>query len=128
MTPLTAAAKAAYTAYQLRVYSGRVRMEYEWLSLTEQAGWRAVADALARRLNGVALAHWPEEASPPPPPPPPMYTYPAGQSVYAPPKVYKWAGVVPEPAKWTASDGTIVYRSYQDYVMDCDVQDHDAGL
>jgi hypothetical protein len=33
-------------------------------------------------------------------------------------KVYKWIGDGPEPAKWTAPDGTIVYRSYEDYVDD----------
>lgn len=31
---------------------------------------------------------------------------------------YVWAGEGPEPAKWWASDGTLVYRSYADYCDD----------
>lgn len=31
---------------------------------------------------------------------------------------FKWAGEGPEPARWTASDGTVVYRSYEDYCDD----------
>lgn len=28
---------------------------------------------------------------------------------------YDWQGDDPPPRRWTASDGTIVYRSYSDY-------------
>ena len=31
---------------------------------------------------------------------------------------YVWKGVGPEPAKWWADDGTLVYRSYADYCDD----------
>lgn len=31
---------------------------------------------------------------------------------------HKWQGPGPQPAKWTASDGTVVYRSYEDYCDD----------
>lgn len=33
-------------------------------------------------------------------------------------KKYPWTGEGPEPAKWFAADGTLVYRSYADYVDD----------
>jgi hypothetical protein len=31
---------------------------------------------------------------------------------------YRWPGPGPAPARWTASDGTICYRSYSDYCDD----------
>lgn len=31
---------------------------------------------------------------------------------------YEWPGPGPQPARWTAPDGTIVYRSYGDYIDD----------
>ena len=31
---------------------------------------------------------------------------------------YRWKGPGPAPAKWTAEDGTIVHRSYEDYCDD----------
>ena len=34
------------------------------------------------------------------------------------PEKYRWKGPGPAPAKWTAEDGTIVYRSYEDYCDD----------
>lgn len=34
------------------------------------------------------------------------------------PEQYQWKGEGPAPAKWTAADGTIVYRSYADYCWD----------
>lgn len=33
-------------------------------------------------------------------------------------KLYAWTGDGPAPAKWTAPDGTLVYRSYEDYCDD----------
>lgn len=33
-------------------------------------------------------------------------------------EIYKWPGPGPAPRRWTAPDGTIVYRSYEDYVDD----------
>lgn len=33
-------------------------------------------------------------------------------------KIYAWTGDGPAPAKWTAPDGTLVYRSYEDYCDD----------
>lgn len=34
------------------------------------------------------------------------------------PEKYRWKGSGPEPAKWRAEDGTLVYRSYEDYCDD----------
>jgi hypothetical protein len=34
------------------------------------------------------------------------------------PSAHKWPGPGPEPKKWFAADGTLVYRSYEDYVDD----------
>ena len=34
------------------------------------------------------------------------------------PEHLRWKGEGPPPARWTAADETIVYRSYADYVMD----------
>ena len=34
------------------------------------------------------------------------------------PEPYRWKGEGPPPKKWTADDGTIVYRSYADYCED----------
>lgn len=31
---------------------------------------------------------------------------------------YVWTGEGPEPARWFAPDGTLVYRSYEDYCDD----------
>lgn len=31
---------------------------------------------------------------------------------------WDYDGLIPAPAKWTADDGTIVYRSYEDYCDD----------
>ncbi len=32
------------------------------------------------------------------------------------PEAYKWKGEGPPPRRWTATDGTVVYRSFADYV------------
>lgn len=34
------------------------------------------------------------------------------------PDDYQWTGPGPEPSRWTAPDGAIVYRSYEDYCDD----------
>lgn len=34
------------------------------------------------------------------------------------PEQYRWKGPGPAPAKWWADDGTLVYRSYEDYCDD----------
>lgn len=34
------------------------------------------------------------------------------------PEHHRWKGPGPMPARWTAADGTIVYRSYADYCDD----------
>lgn len=34
------------------------------------------------------------------------------------PDEYRWKGSGPAPSRWTADDGTVVYRSYADYCMD----------
>ena len=43
---------------------------------------------------------------------------PLGETVQQPKPTYTWSGSGPEPKKWTAPDGTVVYRSYGDYCDD----------
>lgn len=67
-------------------------------------GKRDLRKLLAKALD-ILHAHY--EANPPP--------NPAVKVLKYAPKRYTWTQDGPEPPRWVAEDGTIVYRSYEDY-------------